>query len=352
MVTNLGQGSYSMQNLHAGVNSYFEAFVGAAVPIKDFITIGARVKGLWGLVNASLEVTDTVVNITDEKVDARLAAEMVGCVPMIRSVVLPNGELNMDDIFAGGLNISQMLKDASNVGFAVDLGAEVRLLDDDLRLSAAITDMGFINWNKNSTLRGSVSGGVAYEGLNVSDIKEGVDVNFSSDEIVIKADDTLDGYSQRLNCQLNFGAEYAILNNHISFGLLSHTKFCRTFTYSELTTSVNFKPLNWITATVSHTFLNKNQPGVFGFAFNFHPAGLNLFVGADFIDLKFGQISSSMTPSGRLLLPVRQRSVNMHLGMAVSLGRAKYTKAYKADVEAGRAKPMPEKKSKSKSAKK
>ena len=341
LLTNLSQGSYSMQNMKLGVNAYMELYAGVAVPVNDFITVGGRLKGLWGMANASLDVTNTTVNINDEKVDAQLAAQMVGCVPMLREVVTPEGEIDLERFGQNGIDMRGLFQHMANVGVAVDLGAEVRLLDDNLRLSAAVTDLGFISWNKQSSLRGSVTGGMAYEGLVVRDITEGFEMNITQKELNIKVDDSNKGYTQRLNCQLNVGAEYAILDNRISFGLLSHTQFCSTFALSELTASVNFKPLNWISASVSHTFLNRNRPGVFGCALNFHPAGLNLFIGADFIDLKFASMTNSN--GGRTLLPMRQRSTNLYFGFGFSLGRAKYSKAYKEDLAAGRIKSKPAK---------
>ncbi len=332
LLTSLGQGSYDMRNMHVGANACMELYVGAAIPVKEIATIGFRVKGLMGIANASLNLNQLNVNVSDEEVSARLAGELRGTMPLINQM-LPVGEpVNFEDISDFDLNQFDF-NQLGNGGVAVDLGAEVRLLDDHLRVSAAITDLGFIYWNKAATAVGEMGGAFAYKGYD-----------FEKEEIIADKEDfhfvnvgAEKGYAQRLNCSLNIGAEYAILRNRISFGVLSHTKFCQTFAYSELTASVNFKPLNWITATFSHTFLNHNQPGVFGFALNLHPTGFNLFLGADFIDLKYASGLINGGP-GKVLLPVRQRSVNLNVGLGFSLGRAKYSKAYKDDVATGRVK--------------
>ncbi|MBQ2394754.1 MAG: hypothetical protein II307_03215 [Alistipes sp.] len=316
LITNLGQGSYNMQNMHVGLNTYMEAYLGAAIPVKDIATVGFRVKGLWGIASANLNVNTLNANITDQEVSAQFAGELEGSFPVANSN-LPTGEpVNPNEIVdpnfdgLGSLDFNKL----KNGGIAVDLGAEVRLVDDKLRLSAAITDLGFIHWNKSATVAGNMGTSFRYSGIDLST----GEAQLENEEFEFIGAGSGKGATTRLNCALNFGAEYAILNNHISFGVLSHTQFCKTFNHSELTASVNFKPVNWLTATISHTFLNHNQPGVFGFALNLHPKGLNLFVGADFIDLKFAKAG------GKFKIPVRQRSVNLNFGLGFSLGRAKY----------------------------
>lgn len=332
LVTSLGQGSYSMDRMHIGLNTYLEAFIGAAIPIKDIVTIGFRIKGLTGVANASLNVNNTSVNVTDTEVAARLSGELVGSFPMANTNLPTGAPVNLEEIVSSDPDMQQLMNQVKNFGAAIDLGAEVRLLDDHLRVSAAVTDLGFISWNKAATIKGKLGGSFAYKGFNFADST--ISTEQEPFEFVSSA---VDGnYTQRLNCSLNFGAEYAILRNRISFGLLSHTQFCQTYAFSELTASVNFKPVNWLTASFSHTFLNKNQPGVFGFAFNLHPKGLNIFLGADFIDLKFAPLA--MASGSQMLLPIRQRSLNLNFGFGFSFGRAKYSKAYKDDLAAGRIK--------------
>ena len=334
LVTDLGQGTYNMDKMHVGLNAYMEAYLGAAIPIKDIATVGFRVKGLFGFANLAFNVNNMGAVVSDDEVSARLSGELRGSCPMINTSLPVGQPVNMQELFNPNFSLNSIdFKQFGNGGIAVDLGAEVRLVDDHLRLSAAITDLGFISWNRAATVTGKMGTSFAYKGYDFQ--KEEVIANYENFEFVNAG--TPKSYLQRLNCSLNVGAEYAILRNRISFGVLSHTKFCQTFAYSELTASVNFKPLNWITATLSHTFLNHNQPGIFGFALNLHPTGFNFFIGADFIDLKFGS-ATLPNDGGRLLLPVRQCSVNLNMGLGFSLGRAKYTKAYKDDVAAGRVK--------------
>ena len=103
--------------------------------------------------------------------------------------------------------------------------------------------------------------------------------------------------------------------------MLSHTEFCQNFTRSELTASVNFRIGRWLSTTVSHTFLNGNQPGVLGWALNLHPPGIHLFLGADFIDTRFAVFN---TGEMNIPLPQMMTSANIYFGMGFNLGKAKY----------------------------
>lgn len=335
LITSLGQGTYNMNNLHLGANAYMELFVGAAISVKEIATVGFRVKGLMGVANAALSVDKMRVNVTDSEVSAQMRGNLTASCPVFNTNIPVGQPIDIESIMMEDMN--QMMNGLGSRlgsgGFAVDLGAEVRLVDDHLRLSAAVTDLGFISWSRASTISGDMGAGFVYRGFDF----ETEEIDTENEDFNFVAADTSKGNLSRLNCSLNVGAEYTILSNRISFGVLSHTKFCQTWTYSELTASVNFKPVNWITATFSHTLLNHNQPGIFGFALNLHPKGLNLFVGADYIDLKFARQGPKGTAAS-VLLPIRQRSVNLNFGFGFSLGRAKYSKAYKDDVAAGKVK--------------
>ena len=128
---------------------------------------------------------------------------------------------------------------------------------------------------------------------------------------------TAKGYASMVNVGINVGAEYNILQNRIAFGLLSHSKFYNTMAYSEFVASVNFRPLDWISATISQTFMNRQRIGVLGFALNIHPCAVNFFAGLDFIDTAW------ISGPGSLPLPRYMKSVNVYFGLGFNLARPK-----------------------------
>ena len=170
----------------------------------------------------------------------------------------------------------------------------------------------------------TINGNAYFNGFNIEASEVDGGANFETEIL----DKPVDGnYISRLNFSVNAGVEYNILNNHIAFGVLSHTKFCNTMTYSELTASVNFRPTNWLSATFSHTFLNKNRPGIFGFALNVHPCALNIYAGVDFIDT---QMVGGLELDGvQVTLPRYMKSMNAYMGLGFNFGRPKFMKEAK-----------------------
>lgn len=302
-----GNGVYDLSGTELNLNAYAEVYVGTTYPVLDWIDVGARLKFLLGLCNASGSFDDISVNASPDSISGRIRGQLR----------LSGMMFSQSEAVAGEVISADMLSMSGAMGFGLglDLGTEVRLLDGDLKLSAAVTDLGFIKWSKVSHIGGELKGDFFYRGVNFDSGEVDSGSNFNDSLIGL---DEYTGYTTRLQCALNIGAEYNILDNRIGFGLLSHTKFCNTMTYSELTASVNFRPLSWLSATVSHTIFNRNPAGIFGLALNVHTQGFNLFVGADFLG-RYVKI----TEDPDTFIPRRMKSVNLHAGIAINFGKVK-----------------------------
>lgn len=304
----LGNDVYDLGNTALQANAYLDAYVGTSFFVNDNVRVGAKLKFLVGLASLDAQFSRLSANVTPDAVSAAMNGSL-----------RVNGFFVDDDFDGSSINMAQIMGSFKNYGLAVDLGAEVRLLDDQLKVSAAVTDLGFIKWKGGRySTSGSISGDFAFKGMNFATSEMDAEYNFN----IVENGVSDKGYSSMVNCSLNVGAEYSILNNHIAFGLLSHTKFCNTMSYSELVASVNFRPTNWITATFSHTFMNKNRPGIFGFALNVHPAGINIFAGLDFIGTKW--VMSPTINGVQFPLPRYMKSMNAYVGVGFNFARPRY----------------------------
>ena len=315
VLKSLGNGYYDLNNTSFSSTSYAELYVGNSRKIVDLgfgtLTAGAKVKFLVGLLNASTEFDQMYVNVSADEVTGHLqGAIRANGLIFDTSNVVAGEELSDDIIFE---DVSEALSNFNNFGAAIDLGAEMTLLDERLRVSAALTDLGFIKWSPKTHVEAETSANFFFKGVNL----DTGDPDSDGEANIFMKDVTNGGYATRLNCALNLGAEYNVLEDRIGFGLLSHTEFCQTATISELTASVNFRPVDWFSATVSHTLLNRNRLGVFGLALNLHPAGVNFFVGADYIPLK-------MVKYEEMTIPYNAKSVNLYMGLGFNMGKAKY----------------------------
>ena len=311
----LGNGTYDLGDTALEANAYMDAYLGTSFRVHKNVNIGIKAKFLVGLATAEAQFNELKANVTPDAVNG-----------VINGTFRANGMFidNRTDEFMSD-DYNYILNNINNFGAALDLGVEVRLLNDHLKLSAAVTDLGFIKWTTGTTnISGRLSGDFYFNGYNLETQEVDGDGSFEA-----KMDEVPQGgdYISRLNFSVNAGVEYNILKNHIAFGVLSHTKFCGTTTYSELIASVNFRPTNWLSATVSHTFLNKNRPGIFGFALNVHPCALNIYAGVDFIDT---QMVGGLEYDGvQVALPRYMKSMNAYMGLGFNFGRPKFLKGEK-----------------------
>lgn len=315
VVRTLENGDYDMSNTSMALNSYIESYVGFSRQILDNLTIGARLKFLSGLVNASTEVESINLSVGSDAVRGHLYSPFRASGPVFNPLLLLEVEdeetPTLDDALSTG-DMDYMLGHVNNYGAAIDLGAQATFLNDRLRVSAAVTDLGFIRWSGATRVDGELLADLQFEGFNL----DSGEVEQKPEAELRMLEPTGKNYTTRLNCSLNLGAEYNILKDRIGFGLLSHTEFCQTMSFTELTLSANFRPAKWFSATVSHTLCNRNKVGVPGVALNLSPAGFNFYVGADYLGF-------AMATYEGVKIPKSMKSFNLYMGIGFNLGAKK-----------------------------
>ena len=302
----IGNGTYNLSRVGVDGNAYAELYLGACIPVKDWLRIGVKAKGIVGIMNINGQLSDSYFSVTRTDVTANLRGTLRASGIVVNSDYVVGEEVDLEQMM-----VEPLENGINSGGAAIDFGAEARLLNDRLRVSLGVTDLGFVCWSAKSAAAAAVEYNINYRGYNF-DTQE---LDMTSDGRVVTA--TAEGYTRRLNTTLNIGAEYNILNDHIAFGLLSHTEFRQLYVSSELTSSVNFRLAKLFTATFSHTFCGRNRPGIFGFALNLHPPGVNLFVGLDYID-------TSYVLAGDFVVPKYQKSFNIYTGLGINLGKNRF----------------------------
>lgn len=312
---NLGNGTYDLANTNINSNSYLETYLGTSFPIGKHVNVGIRAKFLVGLLNMHTEFDSLSATVTSQGVAAQLRGRVVA-----NSIVVDQSRVQPGTMI--GSNIMDMivyndpgflLKNAKSFGGAIDLGVEIKMLKDHLKLSVAVTDLGCINWKAKTNYSAAASADFAFNGFNVNEGALDMDSSFEMLTETPSAED----YRSVLNGSLNVGLEYNFLRNHFAIGLMSHTEMYNKNLYTELTASFNIRATNWLSATVSHTFFANNKLGVFGAAINIHPRVLNIFIGADFIDTQYGRY-------GNIPVPRYQNSINVYAGVGFNFARPKF----------------------------
>ena len=306
MVKGENEESININNMSIDLDQYLETYAGTAIRLGENITVGARFKFLIGLQNCTLNVN----KLTGEGDNFSIHGDI-----KMNSVMFDSSQYNgdPDNIAMLDESFSNIKDNLHSFGGAIDLGAEVRLFEKKLKLSAAITDLGLITWSANTGMMGSIN----YE----------VTEDMSSEELldmeVLNMPSKLSNYTTRLTTNVNIGAEYNFLSNHFAVGVLSHTRLYRNAIATELTTSFNVRPTNWMTFTASHTFLNGNTPGIYGAAVNIHPRAINIFFGMDYISNTKNTTNfepTSMSEINQMLSP-KATSYNFFVGVGFNFGR-------------------------------
>lgn len=311
MKTGMDQNNYHIKDFSFNSNNYVELALGHSRKIDDKLTVGAKLKFLVGAANIDAKIDQMDVALNGDKWEITTHGTLNAAVggATFKTKAENPGEIdgvNTDKIGVGGF------------GSAIDLGATYKLRDD-LLLSAAVTDLGFISWTNN--LKGSThSTQFTFDGFeNIAVKPEDGDPNSLKDQTTKIKDDLKelakfydDGKSSRttmLTSTVNLGAEYFCpFYNKLSVGLLSTTHI-GNLTWTKAMLAANVKPLKWFGASVNYSYSTYGSS--LGWMLNFHPKGFNFFMGTDYM---ITNVTPQFVPTGNL-------NTNVCLGFNITFGK-------------------------------
>lgn len=305
--------SYDVRDLHVYADSYIDLSVGYSRPINDRLTVGGRYKFLVGAANADMYF-DELHAVTGGDLwritsSGRMAASVKGLTPTFAKDNEGREYIDGFDYDSPGV---------AGYGSAIDLGASYKILDN-LTVSGAVLDLGFISWSRNATTRGVASGSFDFDGFDLPIGEQDTPGNSVQDQLDDLTDNLQDLFhftqeesrsrTTMLRSTINLGVEYTLAENRVGFGLLSSTRFFKPKAYTELTLSVNYRPVWWFAGTLSYSFVHSSFK-TFGFALNFSPSWINFFIGSDYMFTK-------VTPQ---FMPVKAHAANLYFGLSVPIG--------------------------------
>ena len=304
---------YDLKDVSANANAYVEVALGHAHRINDQWTVGAKVKALLGGAQADAHFEKLTLTMAEDqwKIESYGVADLSLAGATLETDA-ETGEITGFDYDTNGIGLA-------GGGAGIDLGVTYTPIEN-LIVSMAITNIGFISWNKN--LKGvTPEGEVIYDGFTGIGSDDYTDEYGESQNVF---DDQVDDLTDDLEALFKFnegkaaskrttwlaptltvGAEYQLLKNHISVGVLSTTRFYSNNTHTSLMGSVNFKPLRWLMLGVNGTV--SNLANSFGAVLNFGP----LFIGADISTMR-------VTPD---YIPLGDLAANINFGISVPLGK-------------------------------
>ena len=116
----------------------------------------------------------------------------------------------------------------------------------------------------------------------------------------------------KLDATMYLGAEYNMpFYKPLSVAVLYGKRFSTYTGWDEVRGYVNIAPLKWIEASANVGYSTSGTS--WGWMLNFHPAGINFFVGSDYM-------LSKVTPQ---YLPVNNLNCHATMGISLALGKRK-----------------------------
>ena len=301
---------YDIDNLGLYTDNYLELALGHSrkLPALEGFSYGAKLKFLVGAFMSSIEMQHIGIEMSQN----RWMVESQGSAALSSGLNLTyDADGNITGVNTNALRLG-------GYGMGVDLGAVYTPAAlPNLTVSLAVNDIGFISWSQvNST---TADGSFEYTGFGTIGT-EGEGLNEQLEELLTEVSELIQMEPQApqdqmrmLQTTLNVGAEYAILDRKISFGILSSTRFGAPYTYAEGMAVVNFRPASWFQAAINGSI--STQGSAVGALLTFCPNGANIFFGCDYVtpNMKFSAEA----------IPLYGTRVNLRTGIIITFGKKK-----------------------------
>lgn len=330
--------TFDMTDMNMETLVYNKTGAGLSLKIGDMVSVGANVDYLAGLAHTKIGFDELTINASQTQWDVTSKGYFQMTSPDFATLKYgEDGYLSgvktqkMENVAADFNSIEQQL---AGTGYSIDLGVTVKPLPF-LSLSAALTDLGSINWKKEKIQKASSNGTFTYEGMDLSanndegdgDGEEGGDDNSKlMDELEqmvrFEQETVTEGYSTALTKKVTLGAEAGLLNNKITFGVMSQTGFTPTGKYNDLMLSANLKPSSLLQGALTYSLLH-GEMSSFGAAINMKLLFVNAFIAADYIPLKYakggqfdlGSTESSTNALNIAAVPLNNSYYNFQFGL-------------------------------------
>ena len=302
-----------LSSLNVNANARLELSYGYSRSIGEKVRFGFKLKFLAGLARAEYNMDDFILDVNGDK----LLANVHGT----GHFTAPGMTLMTEDGIVNALNIPDYttIIDAAlasrNLGGAIDLGISVDLLKW-LTVSASVTDLGFINWtgtglssNVNSVEYAASDFYVDPDGDALAQLKS------LGEELVDMASMRVTGEEkllEDLSMTTHVGIELRMpFWQRLSVGALGTYRFDGPHSWWEARGSVNLALFRWFSLSGNYAYSTYGES--YGAAINFHPKGINLFVGVD----SFAP-ALNMTPQ---YIPDASLNTNVAVGLNIAFGK-------------------------------
>jgi hypothetical protein len=324
--------NYDLGGIRVNAKAYGELALGHQHQVSKDVSVGGKLKVLLGAgyVDANIDRMD--VSMNDErwqivgKGQLNMAAGKGLIVPTNAEVgkrldrPQRSNQISFDDIDYDNFNLT-------GFGLGIDMGVvwDMHKFVKGLKVSASLLDLGFLKWN-NAVTAATPETTWSFGGFQEVAVDSGTP-NYEDNKIGTQFDNMKDSFidcmnfqrtgvgaskTTALNATMLLGAEYEMpFYKGLTAGFLYTQYFAGPFSSSEGRFSANVKPTKWFDATINYGASNFGSS--FGWMLNFHPRGVNFFIGSDH---QFFKVNKQFIPVGKA-------SAAINLGISVTFGARK-----------------------------
>jgi len=335
-----GVSNFNLNKFSLNATAYTEISGGYSHQINDQWTVGGKVKVLLGQINGGLNTKSLNIDATAAQWHVYGDMDLDIASPMNNEYLasymdgktikeIGEGSINKDSLIYKG--IGSWLK-PSGYGAAIDLGFTYKPIEQ-VQISAAITDLGFIYWTNNQRLKCSVdttfegAGQIDYNDPKYKDENGNFSTEIMMDTVSSRLKNLLNGFkfqrigkkgkAKMITARLNVGVDANFWDNRVGVGVVSATRLYNSRLYEELTLGAAFRPVNWFNIAVSYSLLENGKWSNIGAGLGFMPYdGINLTLTMDYIPTSYAAIPNT----NKYFIPSKAKTVNLALGFSICWG--------------------------------
>ncbi len=315
-----GVNSFNFKRLGIDAELYSEFGVGYMRRINQQWTVGGKISLLMGYAGATSKVHKLKLDASRDSWDVTADADAYFSAPLTFGTK-DDGTIDFGSVetYSDASDYLKLLYMPAGHGASFDIGFTYEPIKY-LVVSAAVTDLGFIYWHKN-VVTGHADGVYSFTGI---EYEPGDSVDFAKigeealDALHFKTEEN-GKFVQMIHGNFNAAIEYGILKNKISFGLLSHMRFNAQNVTEEVTLAANFRPLDWLKAYFSYSFVNSRWNNM-GLGLTLRAGPINMFLAMDYIPLYWAKTQFEVDGE-KYPIPYGTQRVNVQMGMNLNIGR-------------------------------
>lgn len=310
--------------LRANMISYHELSVGLTRAMDEQLSLGGRLKYLSGVFAAKSKFSKFDVTTSRKQWTFDVNGEADLSFPLKMNPD-QDGAIAIDSIEWKDMSaleiVGRTLIGLHNPGAAIDLGAEYKI-DENFKVSASVTDLGFIVWHKDATkLRAKNK--YAYDGFEVefNDFFDGINLSDRVSDIVDSVKNAFQSHTTDqifvtgVHPNIYIGGEYTPFR-FMSVGAVSRTTFWGNGVTQNFNFSLNMKPYSFVSVMSSYNIDIKGCITTdFGFSINMGP--LQYYMMIDGIPLAQRRLTFE---GDRITIPYNLCDLSVSTGFNIIIG--------------------------------